>query len=98
MEAVPNQRTSDRNGTAVEVGTIVRVLTVRESVLARLPEEELARVKSMEGAVLSVYEIDQWGSAWVEKWWYLGEDEAFSHSLALAPIEMEVVASGKSDA
>ena len=80
------------------VGTVVRVLDIRDSVLARLPEEEAARVKSMKGAVLSVYEIDQWGSAWVKKWWHLGEDQALSHSLALAPSEMEVVASGRSDA
>jgi hypothetical protein len=71
---------------------------VPERVLAQLPDEEAAHVKSMKGAVLSVYEIDQSGSAWVEKWWHLGEDQAFSHSLALAPSEMEVVASGQSDA
>jgi hypothetical protein len=98
MEAASNLQTLDRNGAPVAVGTIVRVLEVPESLLAKLPEEEAAEVRSMKGAAFSVYEIDQWGSAWVEKLWNVGEEHPFSHSLALAPSEMEVVASGISDA
>jgi len=77
---------------------VVRVLAVPESVLNRLPPDEASRVRSMVGAALSVYEIDEWGSAWVLKWWDLGKSEAASHSLALAPHEMEVVPSASSDA
>ena len=81
----------DRNGTPVTVGTHVRVVSVSASVLSRLPVDEVARVKSMEGEVFSVYEIDQWGGAWVEKWWREGEGKSESHSLGLASSEMEVV-------
>jgi hypothetical protein len=98
MEPASNLQTFDRNGIPVAVGTIVRVLDVPERLLVRLPEDEAARVKSMKDAVLSVYEIDQWGSAWVMKWWNIGEEQSLSHSLALAPAEMEVVANGRSDA
>jgi hypothetical protein len=97
VEAASNSQTVDRNGTPVAVGTIVRVLEVPESLLAKLPAEETAEVISMRGAAFSVYEIDQWGSAWVEKWWNVGEEHPFSHSLALAPSEMEVVAIGRRD-
>jgi hypothetical protein len=98
MEAPSSLTTSDRNGALVSVGTIVRVLEVSEDLLAALPDEEAARVKSMKGAALSVYGIDEWGSAWVEKWWNIGEENPLSHSLALAPNEMEVVANEHSDA
>ncbi|MDO9465722.1 MAG: hypothetical protein Q7J36_00320 [Thiobacillus sp.] len=83
----------DRNGTPVAVGTQVRVVSISASVLSRLPADEVAQVKSMEGEVFSVYEIDQWGGAWVEKWWH-DEDKAQSHSLGLASNEMEVVPNG----
>ncbi len=52
------QRTTDRHGAMVEVGTRVRVLVVRDSVLARLSAVEAERVQSMQGEVLEVYEID----------------------------------------
>jgi hypothetical protein len=89
-----NPDTVDRNGATVAVGSVVRVLDIPESLLAKLSSDEAARVKSMKGAVLSVYEIDEWGSAWVEKWWSVGEEDPRSHSLALGPSEMEVVSSG----
>jgi hypothetical protein len=98
MEPAPIARTSDRNGAVVEVGTIVRVVSIPDGVVSDLAEVEAARVNSMKGAVLSVYEIDHYGSAWVEKWWHIGEEESISHSLALKPFEMEVVRHGDSDA
>ena len=45
----------------------------------------------MIGEILEVYEIDDYGSPWVKKWWCLPEGKSFSHSLALASSEMEVV-------
>jgi len=45
----------------------------------------------MVGEVFEVYEIDEHGGAWIEKWWRDGDDVSHSHSLALAPHEMEVV-------
>lgn len=98
METASNLQTLDRNGTPVAVGTIVRVLDVPRTLLAKLSAEEAAAVLSMKGAAFSVYEIDQSGSAWVEKWWDVGKEHPYSHSLALAPSEMEVVASALSDA
>jgi hypothetical protein len=81
----------DRNGTVVEVGTRVRVLKIRPSVLAPLTTDEVVRVQSMEGVVFEVYEIDKWRCVWVTKWWHVADGKSFSHSLSLASEEMEVV-------
>jgi hypothetical protein len=94
-EGSPTESTTDRTGATVTVGTVVRVLAIRPSVLERLTEQESARVQSMLGKAFTVYEVDRWGGAWVEQWWHESEDQATSHSLALAPTEMEVVSDGR---
>jgi hypothetical protein len=59
----------DINRAQVHVGTRVRVLKISQSVLSQLPESEAEAARAMEGEVLEVYEIDDWGGAWVEKSW-----------------------------
>ena len=81
----------DRNGQSVEIGTKVRVLEVADSVMRDLPPQERRDLMSMVGEVFEVYEIDQYGSAWVEKTWHAGDGEYRSHSLGLSAHEMEVV-------
>ena len=83
----------DRHGAVVEVGTRVRILKIRPSVLAPLPADEVVRARSMQGEVFEVYEIDKWRGVWVTKWWHLADGKSFSHSLSLASEEMEVVSS-----
>lgn len=60
---------SDRNGLPVKVGTRVRVLEIASSLKQRLPLDEVRALETMVGEVFEVYEIDQYGAAWVEKWW-----------------------------
>lgn len=86
----------DVNGAAVRVGTRVRVLKISDSVLSHLSESEAEATRSMEGEVLEVYEIDEWGAAWVEKTWRAADGTSVSHSLGLGPEQMEV-APGPSD-
>jgi hypothetical protein len=81
----------DVNGQSVAVGDQVKIISVRDSVLDRLDPVESARVASMKGAVLSVYEIDEWGGAWVRLEWETGEGRSMSHSISLASTEMERV-------
>ena len=83
----------DINGVAVRVGTSVRVLKISDSVLSQLPESEAEAARLMEGEVLEVYEIDDWGGAWVEKSWLDADGRLVSHSLGLGPGQMEVVPS-----
>lgn len=69
----------------------MRVLSIHPSVLEPLPEGEKSNVLSMLGDCFEVYEVDQYGRAWVEKWWHDTEENAMSHSLALEPAEMELI-------
>jgi hypothetical protein len=68
------------------------------SVIARLPAIERRRVKSMQGQVFTVAELDEYGSAWVTKWWHHRNGKSSSHSLALSAQEREVVANASNDA
>ena len=86
-----DDETQDVNGTVVRVGTRVRVLKISASVLAQLPPSEAECARSMEGEVFEVYEIDEWGGAWVEKSWSTGDGSSSPHSLGLGPSQMEVV-------
>jgi len=88
---VTDNETRDINGTVVRVGTRIRVLKISASVLAQLPRSEADCARSMEGEVYEVYEVDEWGGAWVEKWWRSGDGKSSSHSLGLGPGQMEVV-------
>jgi hypothetical protein len=82
---------SDRLGRPVNVGTKVRVLEVGQALKQDLPPEEWQELETMIGEVFEVYEVDEYGSAWVEKLWHDGDGLSHSHSLALSPHEMEVV-------
>jgi hypothetical protein len=81
----------DKHGAVVRVGTRVRVLKISDLVLSQLPESEADAARSMEGEVLEVYEIDEWGGAWVEQTWRASDGTSVSHSLGLGPEQMEVV-------
>ena len=63
-------------------------LALRPGSASRLPTD---CARSMEGEVFEVYEIDEWGGAWVEKWWRAADGTSSSHSLGLGPNQMEVV-------
>ena len=81
----------DRLGQTVAIGTRVRVLEVSPYLKDRVPVDEGQRLETMVGEVFDVYEIDEYGWAWVEKWFESGENVRYSHCLALAANEMEVV-------
>ena len=73
------------------VGSYVRVLTIPASVTRPLSSEDRAGLESMLGDVFEVYEIDEWGQAWVRKEWPPGEAAHRYHSLGLDSHEMERV-------
>jgi hypothetical protein len=91
MTSASSPVTHDRAGAVVSVGTVVRVVAIAPSVLEPLDDEARARVLSMMGGEFEVYEVDDWGGAWVEKWWRPSDDSSISHSLGLKPADMEVV-------
>jgi hypothetical protein len=69
----------------------VRVLEIPPSLLRDLPAEERQALLSMIGEIFEVSEIDEHGTAWVEKTFGQADGEAHHHSLALDSHEMEVV-------
>jgi hypothetical protein len=75
----------------LSVGTRVRVLEIAAYLRERLPPDEWERLQTMVGEVFEVCEIDEYGHAWVEKWFQSDEEGRYCHSLALEPHEMEVV-------
>ena len=77
MKQVP-----DRNGKKVLVDSRVRVVAIAAFLERDLPPEEWECVRSMLGEVFEIYEIDEWGGAWVQYQ---------SHSLSLESDEMELV-------
>jgi hypothetical protein len=83
----------DRNGKPVLVGSRVRVVAIAAFLERDLPPDEWERVRSMFGEVLKVYEIDEWGGAWVEKEFPSAPGQYQSHSLSLASEEMELIES-----
>ena len=89
--ASDSEEARDINGNVVRVDTRVRVLEISFSVFSQLPESEAECARSMEGEVFEVYEIDEWGGAWVEKMWRRDDDTASLHALGLGPGQMEVV-------
>ena len=82
----------DRNGTLVQVGSRVRLLSLSGNWFDSLPGEEKANVQSMIGEVFEVEEIDEYGQPWVRKSWPNEVDGTCqSHSIALEPDEFEAL-------
>lgn len=81
----------DIHGEPVYVGSRVRVLKISDAILSQLPDSEAEAARAMEGDILEVYEIDEWGGAWVEKSWHEADGTPVSHALGLGPEQMEVI-------
>jgi hypothetical protein len=84
-------QTKDRSGLAVRVRDRVRVVTLADEFLQSLPEDEQSLIASMIGEILEVDEIDQWGSAWVAKYWPREDGNFDAHGVGLASTEMELI-------
>ena len=81
----------DCNDQPVALGDKVRVLSVPNWLLQRVPKDEVDNLKSMVGEIFIVDDIDEYGEVWIEKEWHLGGGKIQSHSLSLNPEEMELI-------
>lgn len=82
----------DKNGYKVLVGSRVRLLELSPFFLQSLPLDELAEVNSMMGEVFEVYQVDEYGCAWVGKAWNDPETGQYiSHSFGLESNQMKLV-------
>ena len=86
-----SRSTKDSRGNEIRLGDFVRILSLDAQFLNSLPSEEVEDVRSMVGESFEVEEIDEYGSAWVTKWWERGDGESECHSVSLGASEMERV-------
>lgn len=82
----------DQYDTPIHVGDFIRLLAVRKSVLARLDSKDQVRIAGLIGQTFQVYEIDEWGGAWIKAEWNEKNGRLASHSLMLDSGSMEKVA------
>jgi hypothetical protein len=82
----------DRHGNAVAIGDRVRLLQIRPSILARLSGQEHQDVASMLGQVIEVFDVYEDGQVWVSLAWSRGEGRVETHSIAVDPPAIELVA------
>jgi hypothetical protein len=80
----------DRAGIPLLLGTRVRLLEIAAFLKEQVPADEWERLQTMVGGVFAVSEIDEYGAAWIEKW-FDTDDGSCCHCLALAPHEVQVV-------
>ena len=74
----------DSAGRAIQAGAQVRIVSVR-SCANGLPAEDQKRLRSYEGQVLNVLEIDRYGMIW------FGSDGGSTPDFSLRPEEVTVV-------
>ena len=87
--------TTDIGNNEVKEGDSVRVLQIDPRLTEKLSGKEKTDVNSMLGEIFEVEEIDEYGSAWVTKWWDRGDGQSDAHSLGLSSSEMELAHEGK---
>jgi hypothetical protein len=76
-------RSVDNSGRPIQVGTKVRIVSVA-SCASGLPREEQLRLRSYEGKIFEVIEIDRYGMIWFEP-------EQGNGKFSLKPGEVAVV-------
>lgn len=82
----------DQHGALVNVGSLIRVISLSGKWLDEIPPNEKIDVLSMVGSVFAIEEIDQFGQAWIHKTWTNPENGTYhSHSIALTQQEMELI-------
>ena len=69
----------------------MRLLSIPQSPSDDVPNDESRELRGMVGEIFEVQEIDEYGTAWIERWWQDGDGESHGHNLGLAPDEMELV-------
>ena len=74
----------DKAGQPIRVGSKVRILSVK-SCARGLPVEDQARLRSYEGQIFNVLEIDRYGMVW------FGSEGSGSPDFSLRPEEVAVV-------
>lgn len=82
----------DRRGAEVVIGSKVRLLSIRASVLKRIRGEHAERdVSSMLGQVVDVFDVYEDGQVWVSATFPKGAGLSEVHAIAVDPDAIELV-------
>jgi hypothetical protein len=54
----------DANGVEIKPGSLVRIPTIPDSLIHDLPPQDVSLLKSVEGSVMPVLELDAYGMVW----------------------------------
>ena len=75
----------DAEGRSLKEGDKVEVLVIPESLFSGLEEEAQAALKSCEGQVMTIYEVDDYGFMWVAKPTLDTEEDYEAHHFSMEP-------------
>ncbi|WP_460227973.1 hypothetical protein [Aurantivibrio infirmus] len=75
----------DTNGVAISEGDFVKILHIPDWLVSDLDDESLKAVKACEGKEMKIYEIDDYGYAWVETVTLETKSEYKSNSFCMEP-------------
>lgn len=75
----------DSEGNQIAVGDSVKLLSIPEWLWSDLDEDTALVVKSCEGKVMAIQEIDDYGYAWVQTTTQDSESEYSSNSFCIEP-------------
>ncbi|MFT7561476.1 MAG: hypothetical protein ACI93R_003403 [Flavobacteriales bacterium] len=75
----------DRDGNIISEGDSVKLIQIPDWLICDLDAESMHAVKSCEGTVMKIYEIDDYGYAWLEKVRLNTEDDYESNRFSMEP-------------
>ena len=75
----------DSCGNILKEGDSVKILVIPDWLIKDLAEESIQAVKACEGSVMSIYEMDSYGYAWVETVTLSNDSEYKSNSFCMEP-------------
>lgn len=82
---------SDHKGQPLEIGDIVRVLTLSKSFIKSFPADERILIESMIGNFFKIIGVDELGQPCVMREWHDEHGQLQTHVIALDPEEMEKI-------
>jgi hypothetical protein len=75
----------DSEGNVLKEGDNVIILHIPDSLIHDLEKDAQKAIKSCEGQIMNIYEVDDYGFMWVEKPTLETEDMYESHSFSMEP-------------
>lgn len=84
-----NSKIYDHKQQEVQLGDIVRVLTLSEEFIQEFPEDERILIESMIGNFFKIIAIDEEGQACIMREWHDEKGIMQTHVIALEAHEME---------